>query len=158
MQRKCWCGNPMEYGGLGQRDNIWNQSIKLDLQIWTWKKTLWVKNAVLCIHYVGITQILWGHKKKLKSKVYIQELGEGKQTKWEKNMSIYNTTTERHVRWRRVWHASMIVHPDRSTKKMVTVTTIRNNCRSQGKAMELNLTPLQLSIFFNNLNHKPTAL
>jgi len=53
-------------------------------------------------------------KKKLGSKVYVQELAEGKQN--SKRIGTY-MSMERYVRWRRVWHTSMIIHPDRSTKR-----------------------------------------
>lgn len=38
--------------------------------------------------------------------------------------------------------------PSQKYLMMVTLITIRNDCKSQGKAMRLHLTPQQLSISF----------
>ena len=151
MHTKCWYGNPTENGGLGERrDKIWNQSIKLDIKIWIWKETLWVNNPIVCTHYVGITQILWQHKKKT-GKQGICTGTSWRKTKQQKNRNIYEygkvCKMEKGLAYK------YDNPPWQKYQKMVTVMIMRNDCRSQGKVMGLNSTPSKTV----HLNRKPTA-
>lgn len=62
MHTKCWSGP--------RKMVVWEKEwIKSEIrafsqtQRYEHEKKLWEDNAVVCIHYAGITQILWQHQK-----------------------------------------------------------------------------------------------